>query len=139
VKILIVEDNDEMCRMIKSILSDLCEQICECSDGADAAELYARHRPDWVLMDVKMPRVDGITATRQIKETFPDARIMIVSDYGDRKIREAARKAGASEFVVKENLFEIRRILLEDRQKSDAAQPREADSLIELPAPVPVL
>jgi hypothetical protein len=67
---------------------------------------------------------------------------MIVSDYGDRKIREAAQKAGASEFVVKENLFAARRILLKARRETDstaAARQAESDSSVKLSAPVAVL
>lgn len=117
-KILIVEDNDEMCRMIKSILADLTEQTCECGDGAEALSSYEWFRPDWVLMDIKMQKIDGITATRQIKKAFPDARIMIVSDYDDAKIREAAQKAGACEYVNKETLMTCGKYYLIRRRQS---------------------
>ena len=65
-KLLIVEDNQPMRRLIRSLAADLSESITECSDGADARANYAEHHPDWVLMDLMMPQMDGLAATRQI-------------------------------------------------------------------------
>jgi len=73
--------------------------------------LSSVHRPDWVLMDIDLPEVDGINATRQIVAAHPEARVVIVTSYDDAGLRETARSAGACEYVVKENLIEIRCIL----------------------------
>lgn len=100
-----------MRRLIKSMVTDLADAIDECSDGGEALAAYTEHRPDWVLMDIKMKEVDGIAATRNITSRFPDAHVMIVTDYDDEKLREAARLAGACEYVAKEDLFAMRRIL----------------------------
>lgn len=110
--LLIVEDNREMRRLIKSLVEDLAEGICECSDGAQALDAFTAQRPDWVLMDIKMPEIDGLMATRQIKAVFPAARVIIVTEYDDAQLRAAARRAGACEYVVKEMLTDVRRILL---------------------------
>jgi two-component system response regulator DegU len=111
-KILIVEDNPEMRRLLRGLLNDVAEAIYECADGAQALAVYEAHRPDWVLMDIRMHEVDGIAATREITRAWPAAQIMIVSDYDDASLRQAAQLAGASEYVTKENLLEVRRILL---------------------------
>jgi CheY-like chemotaxis protein len=97
--------------MIKSVIGDLAAETHECSDGVEALPAYALHRPDWVLMDVRMKEMDGLCATRQIKSVFPEANIMIVTDYDDDMLREEARLAGACAYVVKENLQDMRRIL----------------------------
>jgi CheY-like chemotaxis protein len=110
-KLLIVEDNDRMRRMMVKLVRGLAEQTYECSDGAEALPAYARHRPDWVLLDVRMRGMDGLSATRQIKAAYPEANIMIVTDFDDQDLRQAARKAGARAYVTKENLLEVRRIL----------------------------
>jgi len=81
--------------------------VGECSDGSEAMSAYERLRPDWILMDIDMKDVDGITATRQITAAHPGAKVMIVTDYNDADLRRAAREAGASEYVVKENLLNI--------------------------------
>jgi CheY-like chemotaxis protein len=106
--ILIVEDNAPMRRMIRSVLADLAEQIGECNDGAGALAAYAQQRPDWVLMDLQMPILDGLTATTQIKAAYPEARIVIVTNYDEPALREAAHQAGACGFIPKENLLELR-------------------------------
>ena len=93
--LLIIDDNTQMRRLIRSIVGDLAEIIAECGDGAAALTAYAEQRPDWVLMDIKMPEMDGITATRQLKAAYPEARVLIVTDYDDADLRESAREAGA--------------------------------------------
>jgi CheY-like chemotaxis protein len=110
--LLIVEDNRAMRELIRSLLEDIAESISECADGAEALAAYRLHRPDWVLMDIRMNDMDGIAATREIKTAFPDARIMIVSDYTDPNIRADAHSAGACEYVNKETLVDMRQILL---------------------------
>jgi DNA-binding NarL/FixJ family response regulator len=72
---------------------------------------YTAHPPDCVLMDISMVPIDGITATRQIVQSFPTARIVIVTQYDDARLRAAAQGAGARGYVLKENLFEVRRFL----------------------------
>src|SRR5947207_2960704 len=80
-KLLIVEDNEKMRCLIKCLLSDVTEAIYECTDGSEALNAYSEQRPDWVLMDIKMGKTDGIEATQQITAAFPDARVVIVTDY----------------------------------------------------------
>ncbi len=110
-KLLIVEDNRGIRGLLKRVVADCAASIHECEDGAEALAAYAACRPDWVLMDIEMPRLDGITATRQIKAAFPDARILILTQYADAELREAARQAGAYGYVTKDDLFEVREFL----------------------------
>ena len=110
-KLLIVDDHPAMRRRIGKVVGDIASDIQECSDGSEALASYDRCRPDCVLMDIEMSRMDGITATRQILLSFPGANIVIVSKHDDKQIREAARKAGAIGYVLKENLIAIRELL----------------------------
>ncbi|HEX6187371.1 MAG TPA: response regulator transcription factor [Pyrinomonadaceae bacterium] len=115
---LIVEDNQPMRNLIRSMISDLAGNVTECDDGANALASYSQCRPDWVLMDIRMKELDGISATRQIKASYPDANIMIVTDYDNQNMREAAREAGACEYVTKENLLDVRRILVSQEKEA---------------------
>ena len=110
-KLLIVEDNAQMRRLIVQIVRKSSDAIFECEDGAQALSVYREHLPDWVLMDIEMPQTDGISATRAIIEAFPDARIIIVTDFNSANLREAAKVAGAREYINKENLCDLRRLL----------------------------
>jgi len=89
----------------------MAEAIAECCDGALALAAYAEQRPDWVLMDIRMPEMDGITATRGIKARYPEAQVCIVTDYDDLELQQAAREAGAAGYVVKEDLLMLRQVL----------------------------
>lgn len=110
-KILIVEDNQPMRRIIRRMVNGVADEVIECSDGTQAFALYAEQLPDWVLMDVEMAEVDGISATRRIRADFPDANILIVTNYDDAGLREAANEAGASGFILKDNLFALHSFL----------------------------
>lgn len=112
INLLVVEDNQAMRRVIRSIVADLVDQIYECVDGREALATYTQRRPDCVLMDIKMKQMDGISATREIIDSFPEARIIIVTSYNDPDYRDAASAAGACGYVVKENLAELRHQLI---------------------------
>ena len=112
-KILIVDDNAAMRRAIKLVLEGLAAEFYECSDGSEAVFDYAVYRPDWVLMDIRMKETDGLTAITQIRSIFPNARIIVVTNSRGDDMREAARSAGACAYVVKDNLLELRQILID--------------------------
>ena len=109
-KLLIVEDHAETRRELIRLLRDLAE-IYECSDGTEAFSAYREHRPDWVLMDIRMEGMNGIAATREIKAVYPEARIVIVTGYDDAELRAAAARAGACGYVVKGDWSAVCRIL----------------------------
>jgi len=109
ISVLIVDDSERIREMIKRLIKEVLDEVYECSDGSEALEVYIRHRPDWVLMDIEMKEVDGITSTRRIMAVDPAARVVIVSNYDSNELRAAATEAGACGYIVKENLIEIRR------------------------------
>ena len=107
-KVMIVDDHPSIRRTIKALLSDLVATFHECEDGIEALVAYERHRPELVLMDIKLGEMDGITAARRIRDRHPDCRIVMVTNYDDEGLRKAASKAGAYAYVLKENLLELR-------------------------------
>ena len=110
-KILIVDDNASVRRLIRSILPPFAREIYESANGADALTTYQDRRPDVVLMDIRMDEMDGIQATEQIKAADQGARILIVTDYDDEELRRAAMRAGAWGYVLKKNLLALVQLL----------------------------
>jgi CheY-like chemotaxis protein len=110
-KILIVDDNPAMRRTLAAVLSALRVELIECADGADALDAYERHHPDVVVMDIQMRDLDGIAATRAIVGADPAARVVIVTQYDEPDLRAAAARAGACDYVLKENLITLKPLL----------------------------
>lgn len=109
--VLIVDDNGGIRRLIRCAVAEAGTAIWECCDGADALAAYAAHRPSVVLMDIRMAQMDGLAATRQIMRAYPLARIVILTDYDDVGIRNAARDAGACGYALKMNLLDLAEII----------------------------
>lgn len=104
IRVVIADDQS----MIRSALRALIEEdgdisvVAEAPDGAEAVEAVRRHRPDVVVMDVRMPRLDGLEATRQIRALAPSTSVIVLTTYDiDEYVFEAVR-AGASGFLLKD-------------------------------------
>jgi DNA-binding NarL/FixJ family response regulator len=77
------------------------EVVAEAADGAEARELAVRERPDLAILDVKMPKLTGLQATREIKRQAPEVSVLILSMHDDERYLFEALKAGASGYVLK--------------------------------------
>ncbi|HSR93677.1 MAG TPA: response regulator transcription factor [Solirubrobacterales bacterium] len=77
------------------------EVVAEAADGAEARELAIRERPDLAILDLKMPKLTGLQATREIKAQAPEVSVLILSMHDDERYVTEAMKAGSSGYVVK--------------------------------------
>jgi len=109
--VMIVEDDARVRSLIRRMIADLVVSVYECAGGQEAVELYRRLQPDLVLMDLRLEGVDGLSAARTIRDSFPEARLVIVTSYDALDLREAAREAGAMDYVVKDDLSSLRVIV----------------------------
>jgi two-component system response regulator DegU len=107
-KILIVDDHPGMRELMRSYLPNSFDEIHECEDGSDAVDSYGEHLPDWVLMDWKMKRMNGLVAAQNIIARFPDAKILMVTNYEEKDLRRAAAEAGLCGYVLKDDLQMLR-------------------------------
>src|SRR5262245_32382458 len=103
-RILIVDDHAGFRAMLRSLLHRLGAEVVECRDGVEAMRCYDEVAPDWVLMDLEMPRLDGLAATRELIANHPQARVLVLTQHDDADSRDAAREAGARHFVPKDQL-----------------------------------
>lgn len=78
------------------------EVIGTAQDGAEAVELVSKNQPDLVLMDLKMPGMNGIEATRQIRTNFPEVKVLVLTTYDDDEWVFDAIRAGASGYLLKD-------------------------------------
>ena len=119
-RVLIVDDHELAREGLRSMVErepDLLV-VGEAANGQHALRLYARTTPDVVLMDMRMPEMNGVAATRAIRERWPDARVLIVSMHEDAEYVLEALDAGAAGYVLKdatraELIGAIRRVLRE--------------------------
>lgn len=104
VRVLISDDHPVVRAGVRGMLSGEpgFEVVAEAADGAEAVELAGRHRPDVVLMDLRMPRMDGVAATEKIRATSPETQVLILTTYeSDADILRAVEK-GASGYLLKD-------------------------------------
>src|SRR5215208_4725762 len=103
VRVLIVDDDDLMRAGLRGVLSSdaTIEVVGEASDGRDAVYRTRLLQPDIVLMDVRMPDLDGIAATSELLEAFPEVRVVIVTTFEQDDYIFGALSAGASGFLLK--------------------------------------
>jgi two-component system, NarL family, response regulator DegU len=106
-KLLIVEDNFKVRQLMKSIFKLEFNDIKECQDGSDVLDEYTNFKPDWVFMDIEMKKLDGITASKELLSSFPDAKIIIVTNHDNKEYKKDAKSAGVREYILKENLSDI--------------------------------
>lgn len=105
---LLLADDHRMLRetLRRSMLDEGFDVVGEASDGQEAVDLADQLQPDVILMDVTMPEIDGVEATRRIVEQRPDARIVMLTMHADQDVIAAAIRAGASGYLVKDCSFE---------------------------------
>ena len=103
IRVLIVDDVPQVRRELRTLLPllEAIDVVGEAENGQSAVELAAALQPDVILMDVEMPIMDGLVATRLIKQQCPQCRVIILSIHDDEAVRARARLAGADDFVDK--------------------------------------
>ncbi len=107
---MIVDDSSKMRQMIKSILQRNINQeieFFECDSGEEAVEQYDIFSPDWVLMDIKLDKMNGLTAAEIITKKNPQTKIIVVTQYNEAVYKNNAKKVGVRAYVLKDNLQEL--------------------------------
>jgi DNA-binding NarL/FixJ family response regulator len=121
---VVVADDQRVVReglsMVLGLMPDV-EILGSAADGEEALELVERLRPRVVLMDLRMPRVDGVQATQQIAERHPETKVVVLTTYADDHTVIQALRAGACGFLTKDATSEQIRAALEAAARGEAA------------------
>jgi DNA-binding NarL/FixJ family response regulator len=101
-RVLVVDDEwfvrETLCQLLRD--EDM-EVVGEAGDGRQAIEMVREHRPDVVLMDLRMPNMGGVEATSHIKREWPDTQVLFLSAYDDEGLDQSALEAGAFCYLIK--------------------------------------
>lgn len=108
IRVALVDDQPIVRAGLARILSppDGFEVVAECADGQQAVEELPHLRPDVILMDIRMPRVDGIAATAQLRSEADPAPVLVLTTFGEDDVLWGAVEAGAAGFVLKDTSAE---------------------------------
>jgi two-component system nitrate/nitrite response regulator NarL len=106
VRVLLVDDHRLFVEALEAILAPdkRIEVVGRATNGAEAVDLARELEPDVVLMDISMPVLDGIEATRRLRDEVPSARVLMLTGSNARQDVAKARKAGASAYVTKDRI-----------------------------------
>lgn len=104
IKVLIADDIQILRQGLRAILNQdqEIEVVGLAADGREAYMLCQKHRPDVVLMDMRMPEYDGSYGIRSIKAHFPEVRVLVLTTFDDRETVDAAIRSGADGYILKE-------------------------------------
>lgn len=114
IRLLIVDDHEMVREGLRSILKDDPEVkiVGEAGDGEKALELIAKLHPDIVLLDIKMPGMDGVEVCRRVRAQFPDTSVIALTTFMDEKFVRECIQAGARGYVLKDvERFQLKQIL----------------------------
>jgi two-component system, chemotaxis family, chemotaxis protein CheY len=100
-RIMVVDDLPLMRMRIRESLLEEGHEVVEATEGSDAMDQYRRRRPDAVFMDIRMPDMNGVDALKGIREIDPTARVTLLTGDAQRAVVEAAKDAGAVDFILK--------------------------------------
>ena len=107
-RVLIVDDNPDIRYLTRlTIESDSCHVVGEATNGAEALDVAAEVQPDTVVIDLRMPLMDGLEATRILRYRFPDLKIIVLSGSDDPVLDRQISAAGADAAVDKANLDDL--------------------------------
>ncbi|MBA2874611.1 response regulator [Thermaerobacillus caldiproteolyticus] len=103
-RIIIIDDHQLFREGVKRILQfeEGFEVVAEGTDGNEVLELVEKHRPDIVIMDINMPHMNGVEATKQIIESYPETKVVVLSIHDDENYVMRALQTGASGYLLKE-------------------------------------
>ena len=102
-KILLVDDEAHIRKFVGLILRKICQAtVFEAADGLAALDLYARHKPDLILLDINMPNLDGLQTLERLRQIAPEANVVMLTSLANRRSVEECERLGALGYIRKD-------------------------------------
>jgi DNA-binding NarL/FixJ family response regulator len=114
-RVLIVDDDVAFAEGLELVLErdERIDVVARASNGAEALRLAREQSPDLILMDIAMPRMDGVSAARRLQKTCPDARVVMLTSSDVEADRNRAREAGVVDYLRKEDVVRLPETLVD--------------------------
>ncbi len=100
-KVMVVEDEVVLCRFLIDFLEGIGYAACGAESGQEALDLFVEERPSLVLLDIKLPDIDGLEVLQQLKQMDPSCKAVVMSSYGNVRTVVKAMKRGAETYLTK--------------------------------------
>ena len=133
IKVLVVDDHELVRHGLAMLLggADDIDLVGLATDGAEALTLVEEHHPDVVLMDLSMPGMDGVEATRRVSTTYPSTAVVVLSSFSERRTVLEAIDAGAAGYLLKDGgMDDILRAVRAAAQGESPLAPRAAQAIL---------
>lgn len=140
IRVMIVDDHAMLRQGLSTMLAvnEDFELVGEANDGEMAVMMYEHHQPDVVLMDVIMPRMDGVVATQKIRANHPDAKILILTSFAEDEKIKGALNAGAIGYLLKDvSADDLAKAVRAAAKGKRSLAPEAADALLRILNPAP--
>ena len=100
-KILVVDDEESILHFLKTALEKRGFDVSTAADGKEGVSFYLKQRPDLVLLDIRLPKINGVDVLRKIKKKDPKALVMMITAFGAKRTIAQAMKLGAQDYINK--------------------------------------
>ena len=100
-KVLIVDDEAEIVDFLENFLKRFKIESDKAYNGKDAISAYQKGKPDWVLLDIKMPDMDGLEVLKELQKTESDPKVIMITGREDKESQNKAKKLGAKDYIIK--------------------------------------
>lgn len=132
IRVMVVEDHNILRGALVTVI-DTCSDmqvVGQAANGVEALELYSQLQPDVVLMDLEMPVMDGPTTIRQLRESFPDPRVIVLTNFLDEKRLDEVLGAGALSYLLKNVSVHELRAAIREAYKGKRVLTQEATRML---------
>lgn len=100
-KLLVVDDEQDICEFVKGFFGKRGFQVLSANNGEEALPIIEREKPDLTMLDIHMPKMDGLTTLKNLKERFPERTVMMVTCVDDLERMDEAKQIGAVDYITK--------------------------------------